>query len=523
MKDEQKKHSPFLLASLGALQNGLVGGLIYGWASIDSTLLAAPMNEGGSGLSLRQTTDIFSWASSVGMLSSLLLGYILDRLGPRFCSAVSHLFIASGSFLFAVAPAFECRFALTALGACLMSFGGPGIQLSIVHLANLFPENKYFAMTCLNGTISISFIVFVLFDYIWARSGHTLGVPELFTTLGVVTSMLLVASFIYWPDAPFEIEEVILLELPHEKTLDYFDEPVHFIEQGLDTGLREGDPRVLAKHESFVLSKKAQLSGNEALISLKDRPFLQQLYSPTYIRIFVLFVVTCFVANFYVASFSTEMVDCSFLSAGDQHHLAQIFTTVISFGFIPSLLLGRLLDAFGIDVCNAITLLCGQVQVLILIFLGSSFTWKVISFIPYVFFRQFLFPNFIAALMGRLGFKYFGLLNGIGFAVSGLAQLFMSALVGLIESHCDGSIQCKRETWVLTHWVEFAGFTVLLSIPILDHWDEVLKKRMIRETFGSRRSLTSSLASINESRPLISTVDDGLEDYLSVGPDEWEG
>jgi MFS family permease len=67
-----------ILALLAVLQNSLVGGLVYGWASIDRSLLVKDAN-----LTFNETTAIFSWACSVGMFSSLLMGPILDHYGRK--------------------------------------------------------------------------------------------------------------------------------------------------------------------------------------------------------------------------------------------------------------------------------------------------------------------------------------------------------------------------------------------------------------------------------------------------------
>jgi MFS family permease len=97
------------LAILACVQNSLVGGLIFGWASIDRTLLA-------EFLTPNQTTRIFSWASFVAMVSTLVLGTVHDMYGPRWCSIVSHVFIMFGCLLFAIASSF----ALLALASCLI-------------------------------------------------------------------------------------------------------------------------------------------------------------------------------------------------------------------------------------------------------------------------------------------------------------------------------------------------------------------------------------------------------------------
>mmetsp|Transcript_23858 Transcript_23858/g.52843 ORF Transcript_23858/g.52843 Transcript_23858/m.52843 type:complete len:138 (+) Transcript_23858:149-562(+) len=65
--------------------------------------------------------------------------------------------VAAGCQLFASAANSTAGSGLVlfATSACLISFGGTGIQISIVHLANLFPRNQFTALAILNGTIII--------------------------------------------------------------------------------------------------------------------------------------------------------------------------------------------------------------------------------------------------------------------------------------------------------------------------------------------------------------------------------
>ena len=288
------------LALFAVLQNSLVGGLVYGWASIDRTLLVSDAK-----LSFDETTTIFSLASSVGMFSSLLMGPILDYFGPRYCSVLAHFTVGMGCALFAVAHSFEAFLA----GTILISFGGPGIQLSIVHICNLFPSNQYFALSAVNGSISFSFLVFAAFAAIWEAT--EISFRTLFGAHALIIFLSMMLSWSVWPDRPYDmpsspknyheptIEELLVQAVTaHKHSLA--------TEQPLNSFLREGDRR-LNSHHSFVESRKAIDMGNELLIDLKDMPFFTQMTSGSYIRAVLTFLTTCFLANLHVASISTEV------------------------------------------------------------------------------------------------------------------------------------------------------------------------------------------------------------------------
>lgn len=284
---------------------------------------------------------MFSWASCAAMVSTLALGIVLDRYGPRLCSVLAHAIIALGCQVFAMSNRFETF----ALAVCLISLGGPGIQVSIVHLANLFPDNQYLVLSCLNGTISISFAVFAMFDWLWEKYPNV-GFRSLFGYYALVVLVSLVASAIYWPDEPFEAPEkeydpLEFLEPTPEE--DYFEATTahrHLLEQPLDSYLRADINPQLVRHNSYRASKKALDRGDEALISLKDQPFWRQFCSGTYFRTVLFFVTVCFLANFYVASFSTEV--CGSMRERVQNHQCAeglsrpwILTVFFSYPFLP--------------------------------------------------------------------------------------------------------------------------------------------------------------------------------------------
>lgn len=293
------------LAVLACLQNSLVGGLVYGWASI-IPMLTASVKDGGGALSHAQTVQIFAWASCVGMVSTLLLGWILDRFGPRVCSVIANASVGIGCQLFAISTRFE-SFALATL---FISFGGPGIQVSIVHLANLFPKNKFLTLSFLNGTISFSFAIFAAFDYLW-ETYPSVTYRALFEYYSLLIVLSLIASVLYWPDKPFEAPQKrasISEPSAEDDYIEAYTAHQYLMEQPLDSYLRT-DPhhREVQRSMSYIFSQKAIERGNVNLVSLKDQPFRKQLFSGTYFRALLCFITSCFLANFYVGAISTEV------------------------------------------------------------------------------------------------------------------------------------------------------------------------------------------------------------------------
>ena len=320
-----------------------------GWASIDDTMLAASLEEGGAGLTRRETTVIFAYASSLSMVSALVLGFLLDAYGPRVCSMVSSLIVALGCQVCASSHGF----AGFAFGTCLIAFGGPGVTSSIVHISNLFPNNENLAMSCLCGSIVLSFSVYAVFDIMWQKY-ESITFRTLFGSYVLVLAASAAMAFWLYPDESYEQLKVDslgpegeLLMTPSESTVfmmesesttdtvgttalganghthgsvggteiprvtlkfeqqamdgleihPHHDSPYahpHLVEQPLDSHLRDGR-KMYHKSMSYVMSEKALDDGHEELIGLKDQPFYNQLLSATFLRAMLVFVITWYV------------------------------------------------------------------------------------------------------------------------------------------------------------------------------------------------------------------------------------
>lgn len=335
------------LFMFGVLQNGLSGGLIFGWASIDQSLLAEPQESGGAGLSLKETTTMFSWSTSISMVAALILGAVLDYSGPRIASMISCWSIAIGCIIFA----FSKHFFGFALGTILFGFGGPGIGNCIIHLANLFPGNENLAMSTLSGSIAFSFSVFAIFDSLWSEY-ESLSFRDIFVGFAVVLFFLGIGAILLFPDEPYEqlvdediadsdedapsetgdefrpllsersipehepapqedIARMSAMELSdqhHDKHHHSAHAPprISFIvEQPFNSYLRDKQ-RMVQRTDSYVASSKSLARGGPA-VSLKDQPFVNQLTSASYLRAFFVFLVSTFVTNLYVGTLSTEV------------------------------------------------------------------------------------------------------------------------------------------------------------------------------------------------------------------------
>ncbi|KAL3915425.1 MAG: hypothetical protein SGILL_005663 [Bacillariaceae sp.] len=551
------------------LQNALLGGLIYGWSSIDSTLLVASIENGGAGIDPNSTSHVFSWAASVAMVSCFFLGIVLDLFGPRVCSVVSCSTITAGCALLATSS----TFAQFSIGFCVLSFGGPGICSSIIHIANLFPDTKNLVISCLSGSIALSFSVLSVFDYLWHRFDFA-TFHSLFGYYTVLAGVLTFGSILMYPGKTYEdieseddssssIEDVeeekfgpgtemteetrllvktslsnqsatsqspttvvlkranSLSSIPehqhhHESHIQSVGAPSFYDHEPLDSYLRP-----YTRTESFMISRQVMsMAADDAsyaqnAMSLKDQPFVKQLFSGTYVRSSILFWICTFMTNFYVSSLSTELADLDQYTSEVQHQLTRTFTLFMSAGSLVSPVVGILIDSYGVEICTFLLLIFGQMQMLIVLFFDQHKSLMIVSFGFYTLFRSFLYPVFIASLTSRLGFKYFGMLLGMGFAIAGLWQLLMGPLNDFIAGDCHlkespdptGEDDCFEGLWVSLHLLQLSVLLGLMVMPYLDHTSERAHEVAVEEF--KRRTHISSHDSLSGSGVGLS-LDDSM-------------
>lgn len=470
----RQQQQRLFLVVVACVQTMLCAGIIFGWASVAGTLLVAPFEDGGANLTMDETISIFAVAASIFAVSSLFLGYALDTQGPRICSLLAHLFILVGCNT--VASAISYRGFL--IGTSLMAFGGPGIQLAVFHLANLFPDQQFTVMSCISGSVTISFVVFPIFDLLWERYG--IGFRIMFRSYLIVIAFSALATQLLWPDEPYET--TTRRDEPDEKQRsDNGGSPesafvgaashTHFVEAPLGSYLRSNSRHQMSRHQSFHQSVRGMLTGNYSTLSIKDQPFWCQLFSGVFTRILLVFCCTSFMANFYVAALPTELADLNTFPPNIQHSMARSFTLISSIGILASFLIGWLMDRIGLESCTILTLVMGQLHMIIIIFCSGMQIPMIVGFFVYTLFRNFLYAVFIACLSGRLGFKYFGMINGLGFAASGMTQLYITPLVRAVEGTChmESSTEgCSHGYWKELHIAQFCLLLALTAVPLLD-------------------------------------------------------
>ena len=461
------------LVFFGMFQITLAAGLIVGWAAIAGSMLVESPQNGGAGLTLDETTQMFGLAASVNYISPLFLGILLDRFGPRCCSIVSNSFVAIGCMVFSTSQ----QFSMFTLGICLIAFGGPGAQTSLIHLGNLFPERRFFVMGCVAETITLSFAIFPLMDVLWQAT--PLGFRDLFGGLSAMVAISAVCSFLLWPDQPYEVKE-----------------PVTSSDEALEEDLEA----------TLLTTNDDETAIKSPLTRLQDASLKEQLTSGIFLRLTMFFLVTSFWANFYIAIVTTELGDQQRFDLQVQHQLAVLLSFIDAAAIVCAPLSGYLLDSVGFVPTALITIFLGILQMILLLVAGSQVSIMTASFVSYSIFRAFLFPYFFASLSKKIGFRFFGILSGVAFCASGISQLSIAPLAIVIEGTCHEydditETNCSEGKWNEIHITQIVSLTVLLLIPILDYCAD--KKEQKAQVPLEDKSSRSSYGSTDKGTELI--------------------
>jgi len=254
------------------IQITLAAGLIVGWPGIAGSVLVEGMGTGGAGLTLDETTRLYSLAAAVNYVAPLFLGFILDNFGPRACSFLSNFIVATGLSIFAMGTTFSTY----AIGICLVAFGGPSVQQSLLHIGNIFGERRYFVMGMVAESITLSFAVFPILDLIWEKLPAEVGFRILFFVLSGIVVVSSIGSLVFWPDAPYAI---FTQEVDEKDTTE--------------------------PSETDALSPES--TPETSAFDLKTASFKEQVTSAVYLRLVLFFMVTSWLANFYIATVTTEV------------------------------------------------------------------------------------------------------------------------------------------------------------------------------------------------------------------------
>ncbi|KAF1775584.1 Major facilitator superfamily domain [Phytophthora cactorum] len=430
----------YLYVSFAIFQCFLGAGVIFGWTSLVSMLekerIYNELCKTGETTQSDRLQYAFTMAVSSSMWSNLLLGLVFDKYVARAisllrcpsndmarCSWEMHtigeapVLIVAGMSLLTICHDFfhqsKCRRTRpAALWNVLVGFSGPGIQLSGIHMSNLFPEATALVACFIVGGLQLSFLIFTLFNLAYVHLG--MSMTAIFEVYAGVVFLSLIGTLLTEPDTPFEVvpsEEHELLSPMRLPSLDKY-------------------------------RRRHRLPTDEVFFDgdLHNRSFRTQVLSKPFLLIVFYFSILSLWCNFFLGSV-TGLLRWKGLPESEVASLLAKLAFVLpsSVVFIP--LVGYLLEKCGYTYSSV---LCTVVALCFTVMLSSMSTeWIVAGFVTYAFFRTIMFPLLFAYLGHRFGFQHYGALSGIAFCIGGIVGLLQTPIAAIENFQTIGYVQVR--------------------------------------------------------------------------------
>ncbi|CAH0475720.1 unnamed protein product [Peronospora belbahrii] len=412
----------------------LGAGVIFGWTSLvpmmEKERIYHEVCETDEIICKKQSDRLqyaFTMAVSSSMWSNLLLGLVFDKFGPRVTKSISLVLLITGALLMGNA---HCRINdeehdLVLYGMVLVGFSGPGIQLSGIHVSNLFPEATALVACFIVGGLQLSFLIFTLFDLAYMNLGMSMA--TIFKVYASALFLSLTGTLLTEPDIPFEAVPSDEHELLSPMRL-----PSVFKEE--EVSLLLSTPALDKYRRRHFLPTDEVFSDGD----LRNRSFRTQVLSKPFLLIVFYFSILLLWCNFFLGSI-TGLLRWKGLSETEVEKLLAKLAFVLpgSVFFIP--FVGYLLKKCGYTYSS---LLCTIAALCFTVMLSSMSTvWIVTGFVTYAFFRTIMFPLLFAYLGHRFGFQHYGALSGIAFCIGGIMGLLQTPIAAIGDFQTIGYIQ----------------------------------------------------------------------------------
>lgn len=328
-------------------------------------------------------------------------------------------------------------------GMTLVGFGGPGIQLSGIHVSNLFPEAKALVACFIVGALQLSFFVFAIFDVLYSYAGASMR--QIFFTYAVVLVVALVVTIFTEPDSPFL--DVTVSDPPPEHEL--------LSPMRLPTVFKDEEASLLLSTPE--LQKKRKRRGRGRLptdgfffdgADLHHRSFRTQVFSAPFVLMTLYFSIQSLWCNFFLGSITAQLRWKALPDPTVGRLLGDLALVLPgSVVFIP--IVGYLLETCGYIYAS---LLCTVVALTFtaLLWLGQTSAGLLAAFATYAFFRTIMFPLLFAYLGHTFGFSHYGALSGVAFMVGGLVGLLQAPIARIGDFNTIAALQVRLAMCV--HW-----------------------------------------------------------------------
>ena len=459
-----------------AVQNILMGGVVYGYAAL-GPLLHENDRKGGAGLSTKYCQVMFFVAVSVSCITPLLAGAVLDAVGPRWTSVFFSMIFSFGCHIFAHSE--RISFGLFIPGMMLMAFAGPGINVAANYTVAYFPECGVLVSSILSISFHLSFLVFFLIDEIWKadRKLYAAGMDPSdddgykyifenysFICAGSVIISLVIHSSVETTymrikegtgdeaDETAEQEEKRIAEKESENEEERKRERnaqsilSRTLAENKAAGETAGPPAIapLTQQDQRIIDLDELhikiVAGSDAITPFDQYRGLtlnEKLCSAAFIRLAIFFSMSTFWVNFYIGTMEAALGDSMIVPYNVHPLYALQFTVVMAFGFLFIPVFNWMRDTLGRFTFSVVLVTIALISV----FWDICLMWNteeslVPTFICYALMRSAIFCFIYPYTQDVFGPEYRDVLVGVLFLISGAMGLIQVPLALFADGTC---------------------------------------------------------------------------------------
>jgi len=214
----------------------------------------------GSPLKDYRLNFAFAIASASTNISSLPVGTLLDRYGPRFTSLIGCFSIALGSLFLASSKSVRI-IDLNILASIFLGVGGSCIFIPSFHLSNAFPRYSGLILALVTGAFNASAAVFLLYRTLYEPSKRAPSLQLFFSGYLIVPAAIFLAQVLLMPITSYKTVAQLDEKQEHAKDVAW---DIHLSDDELDT-----DAEVYQVRNERASERRASIAAIDELIGTK--------------------------------------------------------------------------------------------------------------------------------------------------------------------------------------------------------------------------------------------------------------
>ena len=403
------------------LCTSLTAGVVFGWPALRQQL-----QEDGSELSEKTLGAIFTAGSWSIFGGRFFTGLVRDRYGTRLMVCLCLIAVALGTLGVGLS---DPNSSIT-LGVSLFFVGlGSGVQLGILPVAGLFPQNTGLITSSITGAFQISGLVFL------ALTSGSSSRKASFTYYSAFILLLTIFAMFLLPKGNSFVASNEELSDQQSEDNHNTDVPVNICSEK-DLSLSSPNQNEVEELEEGKEGANDSANSNNSGISQTTNTMdnedptpnaIDQLKSLEY-HFLVAWFSTCLVPlQYYIGSIGFQLEG----KGDDDGFYTDLFSIVYAGVIIMAPVGGALCDRLGLGFTQGLATLLTATSLFILGSETISLKGQSGGLVVYGMGRMFVFGMYFTNIAKRFGYTNHGTLTGLGLLVSAVVSLLQYPLIAL--------------------------------------------------------------------------------------------